>query len=221
MTAFLPSSASPHAWMRLPSGRRIDLADPDPQAWTDRDLSQRLARVSRWGGESIWPLPLSVAQHSLAVLALRSVWAKRPLGVGEQLRELLHDAEDAFLGFDCIGTLKPLLGERFREVGERLSRAVAARYALPSWTGDDWAEHKRIDVACAASEALHCVGWTRDEIANVLGIREPILMHDPLAEVYGDRPWEPWPGDVAAERFHDVLLRLVVKREREVLEKQA
>ena len=27
------------AWVLLPSGRRLDLLNPDPQAWTDHDLS--------------------------------------------------------------------------------------------------------------------------------------------------------------------------------------
>ena len=60
------------AWVRLPSGRRLDLISPTPFDWTDEDLAIGLSRTFRWGGHSIWPgAPLSVAQHSLAVLALR------------------------------------------------------------------------------------------------------------------------------------------------------
>lgn len=123
------------AWMRLPSGRRIDLANPDPDAWSDYDLSLRLARVYRWGGESIHTVPLSVAQHSLSVLALRRLWASAPLTVDQQLRELLHDAEEALLGFDCISRLKPLLGDALRIVSDRLSRAVEIRSATRCPTG--------------------------------------------------------------------------------------
>ncbi|CAB1371160.1 conserved protein of unknown function (plasmid) [Denitratisoma oestradiolicum] len=65
----------PRAWVRLPSGRRLDLMNPDPAAWLDEDLAIRLARTYRWGGESVWPWPLSVAQHSLLVLALRRRWS--------------------------------------------------------------------------------------------------------------------------------------------------
>lgn len=203
------------AWMRLPSGQRINLADPDPNAWTDYDLSLRLARVYRWGGESMHMVPLSVAQHSLAVLELRRQWTAVPLSVDEQLRELLHDAEEALLGFDCISSLKPLLGDQLREVSDRLRNAVSVRYRLPAWTEETKAEHKRADVACAASEALYCTGWSMHEIANVLGIRQPVLKEDPLVRVYKCTPWEPWTSSTAVERFHLELLRLLALRERQ------
>ena len=58
------------AWVRLPSGKRLDLLNPTPFDWEDKDLALGLARTYRWGGHSAWPLPLSVAQHSLLVLAL-------------------------------------------------------------------------------------------------------------------------------------------------------
>ena len=59
------------AWILLPSGGRLNLLNPDPWAWTDRDLTIGLSRTYRWGGHSCWDLPLSVAQHSLLVLVLR------------------------------------------------------------------------------------------------------------------------------------------------------
>src|ERR1700738_1378799 len=64
---------SNRAWVLLPSGRRLDLLNPDPQAWTDHDLSVALSRTYRWAGYSAWDLPLSVAQHSMTVLAIRQV----------------------------------------------------------------------------------------------------------------------------------------------------
>ncbi len=39
------------AWVRLPSGRRLDLL-PHPFDWTDADLATGLARTFRWGGHS-------------------------------------------------------------------------------------------------------------------------------------------------------------------------
>jgi hypothetical protein len=41
------------AWVRLPSGRRLDLLSPTPFDWTDADLATGLARTFRWGGHSI------------------------------------------------------------------------------------------------------------------------------------------------------------------------
>jgi hypothetical protein len=99
------------AWVLLKPGRRINLLDPSPDAWEDSDLAIGLSRTYRWGGHSAWDLPLSVAQHSLTVLALRQAMPGPMLTAAEQVRELLHDAGDeGFLSFDCIAPLKPHLG---------------------------------------------------------------------------------------------------------------
>lgn len=205
---------TPRAWIRLPSGAALDLINPSPQAWTDEDLAKRLARTYRWGGESTWEWPLSVAQHSLLVLALRREWSRfdRPLTVAEQRAELLHDAEEGFLGFDCISPLKRVLGQPFAAVADRLMQAVAARYALPDWTTETHRLHKRADSVAAASEAVHCTGWSRDEVRDVLGIEFPVLDVDPLQAIYGGTAWEPWASDVAAARFLEELERLTRDR---------
>jgi len=106
---------SERAWILLPSGNQLNLLDPDPWAWTDDDLAIGLSRTYRWAGYSAWDLPLSVAQHSLAVLALRrSLFADRPLPVAHARRELLHDATEALIGgWDPITPLKPHLGPGF------------------------------------------------------------------------------------------------------------
>lgn len=203
------------AWMRLPSGAHLDLNDPSPQAWTDLDLAIRLSRTTRWGGESSWPLPLSVAQHSLWVLQLRRQQSGDRLSADEALLELLHDAEEGFLGFDCIAPLKASLGEPFRAVSSRLMQAVAARYALAPWTPAGHHLHKQADIAAAAAEAVHCVGWSAAEVRDILGIEAAIVDEDPLAARWGGRPWEPWPLGVAAERFHAELQALLEARQAE------
>ena len=81
---------STRAWVRLPSGKRLDLLNPTLFDWEDEDLAIGLARTYRWGGHSAWPLPLSVAQHSLAVLALRREAEPTGLAARAELRELLH-----------------------------------------------------------------------------------------------------------------------------------
>ena len=201
---------TPRAWIRLPSGAPLDLINPSPHAWTDEDLALRLARTYRWGGESTWTWPLSVAQHSLLVLALRRDWARvdRPLTPAQERAELLHDAEEGFLGFDCISPLKRVLGQPFADVAGRLMQAVSVRYALPDWTPEAHRLHKRADSIAAASEAVHCTGWSRAEVRDVLGIEFPVLDADPLQAVHGGTAWEPWAADVAAERFLAELQRL-------------
>jgi UvrD-like helicase C-terminal domain len=114
------------AWVLLPSGRRLDLLNPDPQAWTDHDLAVGLSRTYRWAGYSAWDLPLSVAQHSLTVLAIRQGSPGPDLTPPEALRELLHDAEEALLGgWDPITPLKPHLGPGFDALVQRLQAAVS------------------------------------------------------------------------------------------------
>jgi hypothetical protein len=159
------------AWVLLPSGRRLDLLGPDPAAWSDRDLATGLSRTYRWGGYSRWELPLSVAQHSLLVLALRrQMQGCQPLTTGEALRELLHDAEEGLMGFDPISPLKPHLGAAFKSVTDRLRAAIDVRYRLCAWDGPGHTLHKRADHLAAASEAFHVTGWSREDIRESLEI---------------------------------------------------
>lgn len=210
-------SSDVRAWVRMPSGRRLDLLNPTPFDWDDEDLALGLARTYRWGGHSIWPLPLSVAQHSITVMLLRRAWATTGLDALAELRELLHDGEEGLLGFDCISVLKPFLGERFRALSSSLEEAVFLRYGLPRWTAEEKQAHKRADRIAAATEAVHVVGWTPEEVRKTLKIRFKPLDSDPLAKVYGGAAWEPWPPNVAAARFLKELNRLKAQIARSTL----
>ena len=203
--------APERAWVRLPSGRRLDLLSPTPFDWTDEDLATGLARTFRWGGHSIWPEPLSVAQHALFVLQLRRQRTRHWLTPPEELRELLHDADEGLINFDCISPLKPFLGERFAALQASLSAVVALRYRLPAWGVEDKRAHKAADIAAAAAEAVHVAGWTEAEMHETLGIRAAILVRDPLAARYGGEAWRPWPPGLAAERFLAELTQLQAK----------
>jgi hypothetical protein len=196
------------AWVRMPSGKRLDLLNPTPFDWDDADLALGLARTYRWGGHSAWPLPLSVAQHSITVMLLRRAASTTPLSPLVELRELLHDAEEGLLGFDAISVIKPFLGDGFRELTKRLEHAVFLRYGLPAWTPGEHAAHKRADRLAAASEAVHVAGWSEGEVRHTLKIRAAVLHHDPLVALYAGRPWEPWPPALAAERFLEQLGQL-------------
>jgi 5'-deoxynucleotidase YfbR-like HD superfamily hydrolase len=199
------------AWVRMPSGRRLDLLDPTPFDWDDSDLALGLARTYRWGGHSAWPLPLSVAQHSLTVMHVRAAACK---AVGLELpsiaalRELLHDAEEGLLGFDCISPLKPFMGEAFKTLSVKLEAAVFLRYGLPRWSQKEHAAHKLADRLAAASEAVHVAGWSAQEVRQTLKIKVPPLSEDPLQALYGGTAWEPWPPALAADRFLAELANL-------------
>lgn len=199
------------AWVRLLSGKRLDLLDPTPFDWDDKDLAVGLARTYRWGGHSAWPMPLSVAQHSLFVLRLRRLAFPETQDARADLRELLHDADEGLLGFDCVAPVKPFLGEAYKQLTARLANAIALRYNLPAWTEKELRAHKKADRIAAASEAVHVVGWTKDEVRNVLHIPFKPLTEDPLTAVYGGKPWEPWPPGLAAERFLAELEKFVAK----------
>jgi hypothetical protein len=199
------------AWVRLASGRRINLLDPQPDSWTDIDLAIGLSRTYRWGGHSTWDLPLSVAQHSLTVLALRERMHGRPLTRLDGLRELLHDASEGLLSFDPISPVKPHLGTSFKQLDARLQAAIATRYGLQPWCEDDYAAHKRADRLAAASEALHVAGWSRDEIRDTLLVADCPLTDDPLPALEGLRSWEPWPAPLAASLFLAKLRELLAE----------
>jgi 5'-nucleotidase len=189
------------AWVRLPSGKRLDLLNPTPFDWEDEDLALGLARTYRWGGHSAWPLPLSVAQHSLFVLQLRRQRFPDVKDARADLRELLHDADEGLLGFDSISPLKPFLGEAYHNLVARLQNAIDVRYGLPSWTAKGKRIHKEADRIAAATEAVRVVGWTEDEVHRVLRIPYDPLAQDPLLPVYGGTAFAPWPPQLAAERF--------------------
>jgi len=195
----------------MPSGRRLDLLDPTPFDWDDSDLALGLARTYRWGGHSSWPLPLSVAQHSIAVMLLRRAASPEPLTPLQDLRELLHDAEEGLIGFDAISVIKPFLGEGFKVLTSRLEQAVFLRYGLPAWTAAEHRAHKQADRLAAASEAVHVVGWTPTEVSRTLKITVEPLNEDPLLALYGGTAWEPWPPALACERFLEQLHGLLHK----------
>ena len=198
------------AWILLPSGRRLDLLAPDPEAWTDLDLAIGLSRTYRWAGYSAWDLPLSVAQHSLTVLALCEGSNGPDLSPAEQMRELLHDAVEALMGggrqgsaggagerptgggWDPITPLKPHLGKGYAQLVDQIQTAIDIRYALPAWSPQSHARHKAADRLAAASEAYHVAGWSVAAMRRQLGIALTPLAGDPLEAPHRMRPWEPW-----------------------------
>ena len=208
----LPAPPRTRAWVRLPSGRRLDLLDPTPFDWADEDLALGLARTYRWGGHSSRALPFSVAQHSLLVLALRRDRSPTGLSDAAARHELLHDADEGLLGFDPISPLKPFLGPGYAALAARLQAAIARRYALEDWNPDERRAHKQADRIAAASEAIHVVGWSREEVRRTLRIVERPVDADPLAGWFDAPPWQPWDAAAAAERFLRVLSSLMRDR---------
>lgn len=177
------------AKVMLPSKAVFDLLAPDPRAFTHNDVSNRLARVARWCGESHFDVPLSVAQHSLYVVGYLTHHAPH-LSNRIMLRALLHDAPEAFFGFDPVGPLKRALGASFAAIEEGIWLAVCERFDL-SPTSEFDKLIKQADLTAAASEAEYIVGWTREQAERQLGI---VVSADPIdygAELFGYAPWQP------------------------------
>ncbi len=209
----MPSIQKPltkRAWVRLPSGRRLNLLDPTPFDFEADDLALGAARTVRWGGHSVWEWPLSVAQHSLTVLAIGEADAPRPLTAVQKLAFLLHDASECLgVCFDPISPLKPFLGEGYRQLDQALQTAVHRRFGLPADLPPAWKKSiKTADKRAAAAEAIFVAGWSLAECREALGIRAAPLSADPLTPIYGGLPWEPWPARIAAERFGAALAGL-------------
>lgn len=198
------------AYVRQSSRRHLDLLNPNPTGWTDEDLAIGLARTYRWGGHSQWPLPFSVAQHSLLVMSIYHQYLN-PEATSEQLLcELLHDADEALIGgIDPISPVKPFLGPGYAQIVAKLRCAILERYDIREWCPAHYRLHKRADHLAAASEAVHVAGWSHEEVGQLLNIALTPLKSDPLAKFYGCKEWEPWTPTVAAQRFLDQLQQLL------------
>ncbi len=162
------SSAAPRAWQRMLSGRRLDLLEPSPLDIEIEDIAHGLARVARWNGQTFGPHAFSVAQHSLAVLAIFDhFWpdATNP----QRLIVLLHDAPEYVIG-DMISPFKAIMGGDYKEVEARLLAAIHLRFSLPAITPAGLKIRiKRADRVAAFYEAILLAGFKEDEAVQFFG----------------------------------------------------
>lgn len=148
----------PRAWQRMLSGRRLDLLDPSPVDIEIEDIAHGLARVARWNGQTVGPLPFNVAQHSLIVEdfcgELKPGWPTK-----WRLAALLHDAPEFVIG-DMISPFKAQLGGQYKVIERRLHQAIHLRFGLPADLPEAIEKTiKRADRACAFFEATQLAGF--------------------------------------------------------------
>ena len=158
----------PRAWQRMLSGRRLDILDPSPVDIEIDDIAHGLARVARWNGQTVGPLPFNVAQHSLVVEAfcgeMKPGWPARWC-----LAALLHDAPEFVIG-DMISPFKAQLGGVYKKIEHRLQQAVHLRFGLPADLPETIEKTiKRGDRACAFFEATQIAGFTHAEARKFFG----------------------------------------------------
>lgn len=143
-TATTPSGTP---WVQTLSGRQWNLLNPDPSALDWDDIASSLALQVRFNGHTVAGRPVTVAVHSLNVMAyLQDRGADAHLA----LHGLLHDAHEAFIG-DIVtpvsaaleilkpGTKKALQRIKavtdvviFRAAGLTLSRVIADTLSVKS-----------------------------------------------------------------------------------------
>lgn len=161
-------SAPSRAWQRMLSGRRLDLLDPSPLDIEIADIAHGLARVARWNGQTSGDHAFSVAQHSL--LVERIFCLRRPEASPDDcLIALLHDAPEYVIG-DMISPFKAVVGGEYKQVEERLQRAIHLRFALESEKSKVLrTEIKRADQIAAYFEATVLAGFSTDEATKFFG----------------------------------------------------
>lgn len=108
------------SWIQTFTGRKFDLADPQPDMVDIADIAHALSNVCRFTGHC--REFYSVAQHS--------VYVAEQLPYPLKLQGLLHDAAEAYVT-DLATPLKWMLPE-YKEIEWRVWRAIAARFGVPT-----------------------------------------------------------------------------------------
>ena len=192
--ASVSKPASPRAWQRMLSGRRLDLLDPSPLDVEIADIAHGLARVARWNGQTIGAHIFSVAQHTLLVEAVMR--AENP-NIDAQLRlaALLHDAPEYVIG-DMISPFKAVLGGDYKAVEKRLLAAIHIRFGLPpQLPAEAERQIKAADCGAAYLEATELAGFSKEEAKRLFG-RDPGLPDTVMGDYL-----TPWSAAKAEKRF--------------------
>ena len=165
----LATNASPRAWQRMLSGRRLDLLDPSPLDIEIEDIAHGLARVARWNGQTDGEHAFSVAEHSLLVEKIVGELEPK-LDRRFRLAALIHDAPEYVIG-DLISPFKAALALDYRAFEAKLLAAIHLRFGLPAELPDDVARLiKRADKIAAYYEATGLAGFSREEARRFFGL---------------------------------------------------
>ena len=194
-------SAPFRAWQRMLSGRRLDLLDPSPLDVEIEDIAHGLARVARWNGQTGGTNIYSVAQHSLLTETIARQRVR--LDRSGRLAVLLHDGPEYVIG-DMISPFKAVIGDAYKAVEARLQAAIHLRFGLPAvLPGDLTTLIKAADRAAAYLEATRLAGFSATEARRFFG-------PPPKFSAVIERDYlNPWPAEVAAQRYRERFAKLV------------
>jgi len=164
--------ATPRAWQRMLSGRRLDLLDPTPVDIEIEDIAHGLAFVARWNGQTIGDYAYSVAEHSLLV---EELYARLQYHAPAKWRlaALLHDAPEYVIG-DMISPVKAAVGPGYKAMDERLTAAIHIRFGLPAEIPASVKKKiKKADRISAWLEATQIAGFSAQEADKLFGKPDP------------------------------------------------
>lgn len=112
-------------YVEVPSGRFVNMKDPDPATITLYDIAHKLAQTNRYGGSA--KHPYNVAQHAVFVSErLR----RKGYGPEIQLLGLHHDDPEAFL-CDIPRPWKALLNPTYKKMTLIFEAAIWEALNLP------------------------------------------------------------------------------------------
>ncbi len=195
MTGGGKNRASPRAWQRMLSGRRLDLLEPDPADIEIEDIAHGLARVARWNGQTIGAHTFSVAHHSLLVEDIAST-LNPDFGNAEKLGALLHDAPEYVIG-DLISPFKAAIGLDYKAFELRLLAAIRKRFGLPEALSPKLKKSiKAADGIAAYYEATVLAGFSIAEAEDFFG--KPVIPPELNARLM---IIVPLPANDAEEQF--------------------
>lgn len=137
----------------------VDLLSPDFGKITPRAMASALAKLNRWGGNTI--VPVSVAQHSVAV---RDIFLRRnPDMRSAAIYALLHDGHEYLLG-DMTTPMEKALAQRIPDfaiaveaVKLSIDRAIRAAWNIPHPSGEILAAVHEADTMAAGLEWRMCL----------------------------------------------------------------
>jgi hypothetical protein len=114
-------------WILTATGQQVDLALIANETISVVDIAHHLAQINRFTGAC--QRPMSVAEHSLFVLAIIEAKAPEIVEPSILLAALMHDAHEAYTN-DISQPMKQVLGDGWHLTERRIQQRVLARFGL-------------------------------------------------------------------------------------------
>lgn len=160
------------------SGKKINIANPDPSTIDISDIAWALSRMPRFSGHTIPYIPYSVAQHCIRVMKELA-----PHGPRIQLYGLLHDAAEAYIN-DLPSPVKhiPEIHAVISKLEDKLMLTIYEALGVQPPTAEEEAIVKLADKNQQAVEAYNFMysrgsDWNLPKVSfkNLQEFEEPLV----------------------------------------------